>query len=126
MTRAASYVRTDPEGELPPAGEQRDAVERHARDLGLTLVAHYEDLEAAAPLLYHRPGIKAAIRNIKEEEDWEVLVVAAPRCLSDTPSAVHELVHKFSLYNNRIECPERPWEEFLEAMKAYRRAMSGR
>ncbi len=37
-----------------------------------------------------------------------------------------ELVHKFSLYNNRLECPERGWEEFLEAMKAYRREMSRR
>jgi hypothetical protein len=77
-------------------------------------------------LLYHRPGLKNAINNIKEEEDWEVLLVAHPGCISDTESAVHEFVHKFSLYNNRLECPTRGWEEFLSAMKAYRREMSRR
>jgi DNA invertase Pin-like site-specific DNA recombinase len=126
VTCAAAYVRTDPEGELPPAEQQRAAIVAHAERLGLELVASYEDLEAPGLLLYHRPGIRSAIDNIKEQEDWEVLVVAVPRALSDTPSAVHELVHKFSLYNNRVESPERPWETFLEAMKAYRREMSGR
>jgi DNA invertase Pin-like site-specific DNA recombinase len=126
VTRAAAYVRTDPEGELPRASEQRAAIERHAEALGLDLVAYYEDLEAPGVLLYHRQGIKDAIENIKEREDWEVLLVAVPRSISDTPSAVHELVHKFSLYNNRIESPERPWEEFLQSMKDYRREMSGR
>ena len=126
MTRAATYVRTDREGELPSATEQSAAIERHAEHLGLDIVARYEDLDAPGLLLYHRPGIRAAIDNIKEQEDWEVLLVAVPRCLSDTPSAVNELVHKFSLYNNRIESPERSWDEFLETMKAYRREMSGR
>ena len=90
------------------------------------MVALYEDLEAPGRLLYHRDGIKEAINNIKEEEDWEVLLVAHPRCISDDETALHELVHKFSLYNNRVECPTRSWEEFLDAMKAYRREMSRR
>ena len=124
VARAASYIRTDPGGELPSREEQRAAVEACAAEKGLELVAAYEDLEAPGTLLYHRPGLKAAINNIKELEDWEVLVVAAPRCVSDTESALHELVHKFSLYGNRLECPTRSWEESLSAMKAYRRAMS--
>jgi hypothetical protein len=37
---------------------------------------------------------------------------------------VHEFVHKLSLYNNRLESPLRSWDEFLERMKSYRRAMS--
>ena len=90
------------------------------------LVAHYEDLDAPGLLLYHRRGLKAAINNIKELEDWEILVVARPRCVSDTESALHEFVHKFSLYGNRLESPTRSWEEFFSAMKAYRRAMSRR
>lgn len=124
--RAATYIRTDTEGELPTADEQRRDLLAHAEALGHEVVAQYEDLRAPGALLYHRPGIKAAIRNIKEDEDWEVLLVANPRCVSDTESAVHELVHKLSLYGNRLECPGRPWEEFLEAMKAYRREMARR
>ena len=126
VARAASYIRTDPEGELPTREEQRAAIAAYAAANGHELVAAYEDLEAPGNLLYHRPLLKEAINNIKELEDWEVLVVAHPRCLSDTESALHELVHKFSLYGNRIECPIRTWEEFLSAMKAYRRAMSRR
>lgn len=126
MVRAATYIRTDPEGEIPPARVQREALESYAAQEGYEIVARYEDLDAPGLLLYHRPGLKEAINNIKEEEDWEVLLVARPRCVSDTASAVHELVHKFSLYNNRLECPTRGWEEFFSAMKAYRREMSRR
>ena len=126
MTRAATYIRTDPEGKLPSAQEQRGALEGYAAKEKYEIVARYEDLDAAGFLLYHRPGLKEAINNIKEEEDWEVLLVAHPRCISDTESAVHELAHKFSLYNNRLECPIRSWEEFLSAMKAYRWEMSRR
>jgi DNA invertase Pin-like site-specific DNA recombinase len=126
VARAASYIRTDPEGELPTREEQRSAVEAYADEQGHELVALYEDLEAPGTLLYYRPGLKDAINNIKELEDWEVLIVAHPRCVSDNESALHEFVHKFSLYGNRLECPTRSWEELLSAMKAYRRAMSER
>ena len=126
VTRAASYIRTDPEGELPTMEEQRAAIEAYAAMKGYELVAAYEDLDAGGNLLYHRSGLKAAINNIKELEEWEVLVVAHPRCVSDTGSALHEFVHKFSLYGNRLESPSRPWEESLSAMKAYRREMSRR
>ncbi len=126
MARAGTYIRTDPEGELPSAEEQREALRALAAKEGHEVVARYEDLEAPGLLLYHRPGLKAAINNIKEEEDWEILLVAHPRCVSDTESAVHEFVHKLSLYNNRLECPTRTWEEFFSAMKAYRREMSRR
>lgn len=100
------------------------AILAYAAERDLELVAHYEDLEAPGILLYHRPGLKAAINNIKELEDWEVLLVAEPRCISDTDSALHEFVHKLSLYGNSLESPARPWEEFLAAMKVYRREMS--
>ena len=120
------YIRTDPEGKLPSAREQREALEAYATREQHDIVTSYEDLEASGFLLYHRPDLKRAIANIKEEEDWEVLLVAHPRCVSDTESALHELVHKFSLYNNRLECPVRSWEEFLSAMKSYRREMSRR
>lgn len=126
MDRAAGYIRTDTAGELPSLEEQRAQIAAYAAEHGYEVVAEYRDLEAPGVLLYHRPGIKAAIENIKEEEDWEVLLVADPRCISDDDSALHELVHKFSLYNNRLESPARDWEEFLSAMKAYRRAMSRR
>ena len=126
VARVAIYIRTDPEDELPSAHAQRDALETYATQEGHAIVACYEDLDAPGFLLYHRPGLKSAINNIKEEEDWEVLLVAHPRCISDTESALHEFVHKFSLYNNRLECPTRSWEEFLSAMKAYRREMSRR
>jgi DNA invertase Pin-like site-specific DNA recombinase len=126
VSRAASYIRTDPEGELPSQEEQSAAIEAYAATNGHEIVARYEDLDAPGTLLYHRPGIKAAINNIKEEEDWEVLIVADPRTISDTASARHEFVHKFSLYNNRVECPIRDWEDLLSDMKAYRRAMSQR
>src|SRR5918998_6730210 len=126
VARAASYIRTDPEGELPGAEEQRAAISSYAAERGYELVVAYEDLGAPGNLLYHRRGIKAAIDNIKELEEWEVLVVAHPRCVSDTETALHEFVHKFSLYGNRLECPTRTWEEFLYAMKSYRRAMSRR
>jgi DNA invertase Pin-like site-specific DNA recombinase len=126
VERAAAYIRTDPEGELPAREEQMAAVAAYAAGKGYELVASYEDLDAPGNLLYHRPGLKAATNNVKELEDWEVLVVARPRCVSDTGSALHEFVHKFSLYGNRLECPTRSWEEFLSAMKAYRREMSRR
>jgi DNA invertase Pin-like site-specific DNA recombinase len=126
VARAAAYIRTDPAGELPPREDQRAAIEDHAKAHGHVLVASYEDLDAAGRLLYHRPGLKEAIENIKEEEDWEVLIVAQPRAVSDDESALHEFVHKFSLYNNRLESPAHDWEEFLAAMKAYRRNMSRR
>jgi DNA invertase Pin-like site-specific DNA recombinase len=120
------YIRTDPEGELPSGHEQRNILRAYAKEEGHEIVAHYEDLDASGFLLYHRPGLKEAINNIKEEEDWEVLIVARPGCVSDDASAVHELVHKFSLYGNRLESPERSWDEFLADMKAYRRSMAGR
>ncbi|MGI9049398.1 MAG: recombinase family protein [Rubrobacteraceae bacterium] len=126
MTRAAAYIRTDTGGELPSREEQIAVIRSYASDNDCQVVALYEDLEAPGRLLYHRPGIKEAINNIKEEEDWEVLLVANPRCISDDETALHELVHKFSLYNNRVECPTRSWEEFLIAMKTYRREMSRR
>lgn len=126
MARAAAYIRTDPGGNLPALPEQRSAIEAYASANGHDLVASYEDLEAPGTLLYHKPALKAAINNIKEEEDWEVLIVAHPRCVSDDESALHELVHKFSLYNNRLECPLRSWDEFLATMKTYRRQMSRR
>ena len=126
MARAATYIRTEPEGELPSAHHQSYILETYAAQEGHEVVARYQDLEAPGFFLYHRPGLKEAINNIKEEEEWDVLLVAHPRCISDTESAVHELVHKFSLYNNRLECPTYGWEEFLSAMKAYRRKMSRR
>ena len=126
MARAASYIRTDPEGKLPAREEQQTAIDAYAAEKGYELVAAYEDLDAPGTLLYHRPGLKEAINNIKELEEWEILVVAHPRCVSDTESALHEFVHKFSLYGNRLECPARTWEELLSDMKAYRRAMSQR
>ncbi len=126
MAKAATYIRTDPEGELPSDRDQREVLEAYAATEGHEIVAGYEDLDASGFHLYHRPGLKSAINNIKEEEDWEVLLITHPRCISDTESAVHELVHKFSLYDNRLECPSRGWEEFLSAMKAYRREMSRR
>ena len=126
VARAASYIRTDLEGMLPTREEQLASIEAYAHQKGHELVAAYEDLEAPGTLLYHRSGLKKAIDNIKELEDWEVLIVAHPRCISETGSALHEFVHKFSLYGNRLECPTRSWEEFLSAMKAYRRAMSQR
>jgi DNA invertase Pin-like site-specific DNA recombinase len=121
---AASYIRTDPEGRLPTEDEQMAAILAYAAGNGYDLVAHYKDLEAPGHLLYHRPGLKRAINNIKELEDWEVLLVAQPECVSDTDSAVHEFVHKLSLYGNRLESPARPWENFLAEMRSYRRAMA--
>ena len=100
------------------------AILAYAAGNGYDLVAHYKDLEAPGHLLYHRPGLKQAINNIKELEDWEVLLVAQPECVSDTDSAVHEFVHKLSLYGNRLESPARPWENFLAEMRSYRRAMA--
>jgi DNA invertase Pin-like site-specific DNA recombinase len=126
MAKAATYIRTDGDGELPTREEQLESLNAYATERGHEVVASYEDLEAPGLLLYHRPGIKAAIANVKEAEDWEVLLVAGPRSVSDTESAVHELVHKLSLYGNRLESPERSWEEFLGAMKAYRREMARR
>jgi DNA invertase Pin-like site-specific DNA recombinase len=121
---AASYIRTEPEGGLPTEDEQMAAIVAHAAENGHDLVAHYKDLDAPGLLLYHRPGLKQAINNIKELEDWEVLVVAQPRCVSETDSAVHEFVHKLSLYGNRLESPARPWEDLLADMRSYRRAMA--
>jgi DNA invertase Pin-like site-specific DNA recombinase len=126
VSRAASYIRTDTDGELPTRDEQQSAIQAYAAREGHELVAAYEDLGAPGVLLYHRPGLKEAINNVKELEDWEVLIVAHPRCISDTDSALHEFVHKFSLYGNRLESPTRTWEEYLAAMKAYRREMSQR
>jgi DNA invertase Pin-like site-specific DNA recombinase len=106
--------------------EQMSAISRYASDQGHELVARYEDLDAPGLLLYYRPGLKEAINNIKELEDWEVLVVAEPGCVSDTESALHEFVHKLSLYGNRLESPVRSWEDFLAQMRSYRRAMGRR
>jgi DNA invertase Pin-like site-specific DNA recombinase len=121
---AASYIRTDSEGRLPTEDEQMAAILAHAAENGHDLVAHYKDLDAPGLLLYHRPALKEAINNIKELEEWEVLVVAEPKCVSDTDSALHEFVHKLSLYGNRLESPPRSWEDFLDDMKSYRRAMA--
>jgi DNA invertase Pin-like site-specific DNA recombinase len=126
VPRAAIYIRTDPAGTPPSRDEQEAACEAFALENGHEVVARYEDLDAPGTLLYHKPALKEAIANIKEEEDWEVLIVARPGCVSDDASAVHELVHKFSLYGNRLESPERSWDESLAAMKAYRRSMAGR
>lgn len=111
---------------LPSHAEQLRAIEHHARANGYEAVARYEDIEAPGKLLYHKPQLKEAIDNIKEREEWAVLIAADPRCFSETDSARHELAHKFSLYGNRLECPDREWDEFEAGMKSYRREMSGR
>jgi DNA invertase Pin-like site-specific DNA recombinase len=126
MALAAIYIRTDTEGELPTYEEQRSAAEAYAEEQGHEVVAEYTDLDATGFLLYYRPGIKEVIHNIKEREEWETLIVAHPRAISDDETALHEFVHKFSLYNNSLESPHHSWEEFLEAMRVYRRAMSRR
>ena len=126
MSRAAVYIRTDPEGALPSYEDQKATLEEYASKEGHEIVARYKDLDAPGAFLYHRAGLKEAIRNIKEKEDWEVLLVALPRCISETETALHEFVHKFSLYNNRVESPERGWEDLLADMKVYRREMSRR
>ena len=126
MPRADIYIRTDPSVTQPSHDEHAAACEAFALESGHEVVARYEDLDAPGTLLYHKPALKEAIANIKEEEDWEVLGVARPGCVSDDASAVHELVHKFSLYGNRLESPERSWDELLAAMKTYRRSMAGR
>jgi DNA invertase Pin-like site-specific DNA recombinase len=126
MTLAATYIRTDPEGTLPTTEEQRRLLEDYAAEQGYKVVAHYEDLEAPGKLLYHKPGLKQAIENIKESEDWEALLITEPRCVSDDESALHELVHKFSLYGNILQSPKHDWEEFLAKMRSYRRAQSRR
>ena len=123
MSLAASYIRTDPDGALPTEEEQKAAISAYAAAAGHEIVARYEDLDAPGLLLYYRPGLKAAINNIKELEDWEVLLIAEPACVSDTESALHEFVHKLSLYGNRLESPARSWDDFLADMKSYRRAM---
>jgi DNA invertase Pin-like site-specific DNA recombinase len=123
---AASYIRTESEGGLPTEDEQMASIVAYAADNGHDLVAHYKDLDAPGLLLYHRPGLKEAINNIKELEEWEVLIVAEPRCVSNTDSALHEFVHKLSLYGNRLASPARPWEDLLADMRLYRRAMSRR
>lgn len=124
VTSAASYIRTD--SSLPTREEQLAAVERLAARKGFEIVARYEDLEAPGEFLYHKPALREAINNIQELEEWQVLLAADPRCFSETPSARHELIHKFSLYGNRLECPEKDWESFEAGMKSYRREMSGR
>lgn len=124
MTLAATYIRTDPESILPSAEDQRRLLEGYAAEREYEIATRYEDLEAPGKLLYHKPDLKRAIENIKESEDWETLIVAEPRCISDDESAVNELVHKFSLYGNILESPERSWEEFLATMQSYRRAQS--
>ena len=126
MALAASYIRTDPDGALPSREEQMAAIMAYAATADHELVARYEDLDAPGLLLYYRPGLKAAINNIKELEDWEVLLVAEPACVSETESAQHEFVHKLSLYGNRLESPARPWEDFLAQMRSDRRAMGRR
>jgi len=123
VSLAASYIRTDPDGALPTEEEQKAAISAYAAAAGHEIVARYEDLEAPGLLLYNRPGLKAVINNIKELEDWEVLLIAEPACVSDTESALHEFVHKLSLYGNRLESPARSWDDFLADMKSYRRAM---
>lgn len=126
MVRAASYIRTDPDGSLPSREEQLSAIASFAEENEHEIVARYEDLDAPGTLLYHKPALKGAINNIKEEEEWEVLIVTDPRCVSDDETALHELVHKFSLYGNRLESPASSWEDLFAAMKSYRRAMSRR
>ncbi|WP_041328111.1 recombinase family protein [Rubrobacter xylanophilus] len=124
MVRAAAYIRTESSSGLPSLEEQERAVETYAAQRGYELVATYRDIEAPGHLLYHKPALKEAINNIKELEEWEVLVVADPRCVSETPSALHEFVHKLSLYGNRLESPVKSWERLLEEMREYRRSMA--
>lgn len=134
MTRAAIYIRTNPEDTVPssPAPplpnreEQLALTESYAAERGYEVVARYEDEGAPGDFLYHKPALREAIKNVKELEEWEVLVAAEPFCFSETDSARHELVHKFALYGNRIECPGKDWDEFEGEMRLYRRDMSGR
>ena len=69
VSRAASYIRTDTDGELLTKEEQQIAIRAYAASAGHELVAAYEDLGAPGVLLYHRPGLKEAINNVKELED---------------------------------------------------------
>ncbi len=126
MSLAALYIRTDPHGGLPSREQQRASDIAYASRHGHEIVVEYEDLEAPGQFLYHKPALKEAINNIKEHEDWEVLIVADPLCISDDASALHELVHKFSLYGNRLEGPGHGWDDLLARMKSYRREMSRR
>lgn len=120
------YIRTDPEGDLPARDRQRAVGTAYAGEHRYDIIVEYQDLDAPGRLLYHKPGLKEAISNIQEEEDWEVLIVADPRCVSDDESALHEFVHKFTLYGNRLEGPGHDWDQLVARMKAYRREMSRR
>lgn len=134
VTRAAIYIRTDPadgppngpSSPLPNREEQLSTAESYAEGNGYEVVARYEDAGAPGEFLYHKPALREAIENVKELEEWEVLVSADPRCFSETASARHELVHKFALYGNRVECPGKAWDEFEGEMRSYRREMAGR
>ncbi|MGI8651154.1 MAG: recombinase family protein [Rubrobacter sp.] len=131
MIRAAIYIRTDPEDassarSLPNRDEQLSAVQSYAEDRGYKVVARYEDADAPGDFLYHKPALREAIKNVKELEEWKVLIAADPRCFSETASARHELVHKFALYGNQLECPNKNWDELEREMRSYRREMAGR
>lgn len=125
MENAAFYIRTNENDGLASREEQLRAIEHYAEENGYEVVARYEDVEAPGKLLFHKPDLKEAIGNIKEREEWSVLIAAEARCFSQTESARHELAHKFSLYGNRLECPDKSWDAFEAGMKNYRREMSG-
>lgn len=126
MESAAFYIRTNDADGLASREDQLRAIEGYAHENGYEIVAVYEDIEAPGKLLFHKPKLKEAIENIKEREEWSVLIAAEERCFSETESARHELAHKFSLYGNRLECPDKSWGDFEAGMKNYRREMSGR
>lgn len=126
LESAAFYIRTNEGDGLAYREEQLHTVEEYAHENDYEVVAVYEDIEAPGKLLFHKPNLKAAIGNIKEREEWSVLIAAEERCFSETESARHELAHKFSLYGNRLECPGKSWDDFEADMKSYRREMSGR
>ena len=55
---AASYIRTDPEGALPPKEAQMAAIAAYAAGEGYDLVARYEDLDAPASSSTTAPASK--------------------------------------------------------------------
>jgi len=104
-------------GEIIPRDRQRAAIERHAREHGIEIVAWYED-EAWTEDLLARPGIKALFDC---DADCDRVLVERCWCLSRQWPELRQFLQVLQRRNARLESATLLWDCVSQQARQYYR-----
>jgi DNA invertase Pin-like site-specific DNA recombinase len=104
-------------GEIIPRDRQRAAIERHAREDGIEIVAWFED-EVWTEDLLARPGIKALFAC---EADCDRILVERCWCLSRYWPELRQFLQVLARRNARLESATLLWDCVSQQARQYYR-----